>query len=44
MDGARPIAVGHLSDLDYVKCFTYCITSEVDIMHDHKNRCIRYHL
>lgn len=26
MDGARPIAVGHLSDLDYVKCFTYCIT------------------
>lgn len=33
MDGARPIAVGHLSDLDYVKCF---ITSEVDIMHDHK--------
>lgn len=41
MDGARPIAVGHLSDLDYVKCF---ITSEVDIMHDHKNRCIRYHL
>lgn len=40
MDEARLIAVGHLRDLDYVKCF---ITSEVDIMHDHKNLFILYH-